>query len=137
MAGQPFQAVGGRVGAAGRLETLESGGSWRAVLVLAHMVEQRTREIGIRLALGASVTGIQRLVARETAALAGIGLVIGGGAALMSTSVLERLLFDITARDPWVLATVVLVASMGALAASWLPTRRAMRVDPMVAMRQE
>jgi predicted permease len=105
--------------------------------VLAHMVEQRTREIGIRLALGASVAGVQRMVARETVALAGIGLVIGGVAALLSSSVLEGLLFGISASDPRVLATVVLVATLGAAAASWLPARRAMRVDPMVAMREE
>lgn len=105
--------------------------------VLAHMVEQRTREIGIRLALGASAAGVQRMVARETAALAGIGLVVGGGAALLSSSVLEGLLFGITATDPRIIAAVVLVSAMGAAAASWLPARRAMRVDPMVAMREE
>jgi predicted permease len=105
--------------------------------VLAHMVEQRTREIGIRLALGASVSGVQRLVARETVALAGVGLLIGAAAAFVSSSVLEGLLFGISAGDPRILATVIVVAATGAVAASWLPARRAMRVDPMVAMREE
>jgi predicted permease len=105
--------------------------------VLAHMVEQRTREIGIRLALGASVGGIQRMVTRETVALAGVGLMIGGAGALMSSSVLEGLLFGITATDPRIIGAVILIAAAGAVAASWLPTRRAMRVDPMEAMRAE
>lgn len=105
--------------------------------VLAHMVEQRTREIGIRLALGASRTGVRAMVARETAALAGVGLVLGTGVALVASSVLEGLLFGIRATDPRVLGVVALVAVCAAVAAAMLPARRAMRVDPMIAMRGE
>ena len=105
--------------------------------VLAYLVEQRTREIGIRLALGSSRTAVRSLVAREASVLAGVGLVIGGAIALLSGSVIEGMLFGVAVGDPMVLGVVSLVAAAGAAAAAWLPARRATRIDPMIAMRDD
>jgi len=105
--------------------------------VLAYLVEQRTREIGIRLALGSSRSAVQRLVAREATVLAGVGLVVGGAVALLSTSTIEGMLYGVSANDPLVLGVVAAVAAAGAAVAAWLPARRATRVDPMIAMREE
>ena len=102
--------------------------------VIAFFVNQRTHEIGVRMALGATTGSVVGLVVRHAAALAGVGIVIGGVAAYWATSALASMLFSIDARDP--LAFVVgATALMGvALGAAWIPARRAARVPPITAL---
>ena len=104
--------------------------------VVSFGVAQRTREIGIRMALGADGGGIAGLVLREGAVLAGVGIAIGVGAALASTRVLRTMLFEITPDDPSTYIAIVGVLIAAVLVANWLPARRAARVDPMVALRK-
>jgi putative ABC transport system permease protein len=105
--------------------------------VLAFGVSQRTREIGVRLALGAPRSEVQRLVIREGMRLTMWGLVIGGMGAAAASRLLEALLFEIKVYDFWTFAGVPALLTAVALAACWLPARRASRVDPMVALRSE
>jgi putative ABC transport system permease protein len=105
--------------------------------VMSNAVAHRTREIGIRLALGAQGADVCRLVVREALVLAGLGIVLGLIAAWQLTSILETLLFELTPTDPATLAGVSLVLLGLALAASYLPAWRASRVDPLVALRTE
>ena len=104
--------------------------------VLSFLVAQRTREIGIRMALGAHRGSLVGLVLKQTFALAGLGVVLGTLAGLALTGLMRTMLFEVKPSDP---ATFVLVdlalLSIAALAA-WLPTRRAVRVDPTVALRE-
>jgi ABC-type antimicrobial peptide transport system permease subunit len=99
--------------------------------VLAYLVTQRTREFGIRLALGSSARGIFQLVIREGAGLVGIGFLVGSAGALLLRRTLETQLFGISAADPAVMATVGGVLAVVALAACALPARRATRIDPV------
>ena len=102
--------------------------------VLAYLVNQRTREIGIRMALGSSPRGIFDLVLREGLLLVGAGFVLGGvGTALLKRS-LESQLFDVRATDPAVLAAAAAVLGTVALVACAVPARRAARIDPAVAL---
>jgi len=105
--------------------------------VMALAVSARTREIGIRIALGADRGRVQRLVVGEGVALAAIGTIVGLGGALVSTRVLRSLLFDLTPSDPVTYVTIVGVLGAAAIAASWIPARRAARVDPVVALRSD
>ena len=104
---------------------------------MAHATEQRTHEIGVRMALGAQPLSVSRLVLRDamTATLAGI--VIGAIAAGVLTRYLEALLFEVSPLDPITFGGVALLLTVTALAASYLPARRAVRVDPMIALRSE
>jgi predicted permease len=105
--------------------------------VLAYLVAQRTREIGIRVALGSSRSGILSMVLREGFALVAAGLVLGFiGAAFLQKAVANQV-YGVKPLDPLVLGGVMLVLAMVALAACAVPARRAMRVDPMVALRAE
>jgi ABC-type antimicrobial peptide transport system permease subunit len=102
--------------------------------VLAYLVNQRTREIGIRMALGSSPFAIFDLVLREGLLLVGAGFVLGGvGTALLKRS-LESQLFDVRATDPAVLAAAAAVLGTVALVACAVPARRAARIDPAVAL---
>jgi putative ABC transport system permease protein len=105
--------------------------------VLSYSVAQRTREIGIRAALGADVGQIRGLVVSQGARLAVFGIALGFIGALGLTRLLTTLLFGVGARDPLTFASVTIVLGLVALAAVWLPARRATRVDPMVALRHE
>ena len=104
--------------------------------VLAHLVGERRREIGIRMALGASRPGVRRMVVRRALALTGAGLVLGLGGALMATRALSGLLFRVAPADPVVLAALPVVMVAAAAAAAWLPARRATAVDPAVTLRE-
>jgi putative ABC transport system permease protein len=103
--------------------------------VLSFAVAQRTREIGIRMALGAEQGRVLTLVVREGVLLAAGGVVLGLGAALAFSRVLRSMLFEVTTTDPWTYGMMVLVLAGAALLASWVPAKRAARVDPVVALR--
>ena len=103
--------------------------------VLAFSMSRRTREIGIRMALGADRAQVFGLVIREGMWLVGIGLAIGLTAGLYAAESIKRFLFEVSARDVATFATVPCVLAAVALLACYLPARRAMRVDPMVALR--
>jgi putative ABC transport system permease protein len=105
--------------------------------VIAHSVAQRTQEIGIRIALGARGGQVLRLVVRQAMALVAIGFAIGAAGALAATRLLASLLFEVGPRDPATIAAVSILLAAVALAASWLPARRAAQVDPAVALRSQ
>jgi len=105
--------------------------------VLAYLVAQRTREIGIRVALGSSRASILRLVLREGLELVLIGLVLGIIGAVSLQKVVATEIYGVRALDPLVLASVMALLASVALAACVVPARRAMRVDPIVALRSE
>jgi predicted permease len=105
--------------------------------VIAYSVAQRTREIGIRVALGASRRDVFGLVLGEGMRLVLLGLLIGLGAAFGLTRLLEKMLYQVKPTDPQTFAVVSLVLLAAALFASWLPARRAARIEPMAALRTE
>jgi putative ABC transport system permease protein len=105
--------------------------------VVSYAVTQRTREIGIRMAFGASARDVLRMIVGGSMRWVVIGVVVGVVASLAATRLLEVLLFDVRAGDPRVLGAMAAVLAVVAFAASYLPARRATRVDPMVALRYE
>jgi putative ABC transport system permease protein len=105
--------------------------------VISYSVARRTHEIGIRVALGASRGAILGLVSRETLMLISAGLILGGVSALAASRVLSHLLFGVSASDPLTLVCVAVALATVAALAAYVPARRAMSVDPMVALRDE
>jgi predicted permease len=105
--------------------------------VLSYAVSQRTREIGVRMALGASAQSVQKLIVRQGVLLAGIGVIIGLAAAAFMTQKAVSLLYHVTPTDPFSYALVGSFLLLVAGLASWVPARRAMRVDPIEALRGE
>ncbi len=143
---QPFEDVMGEAMARARfLTTLLAAFAGLALLlaavgtygVMSYAVTQRGRELGIRMAMGAEAGMVQKLVLGEGLKVAAVGLVIGIGGAWVLTGMLESLLYNIDARDPmsFLLGPVVLTAV--AVAACWIPARRATRVDPVTVLREE
>jgi putative ABC transport system permease protein len=129
-----------------RFSTTLLGGFAALALVLAAIgiygvmsfdVSRRTQEIGIRMALGAKPGDVMRSVLGGGGTLAAIGTAIGIGGALVLTRYLKSLLYEVSATDPAVLAGAAAMLGLVALAAVWLPARRATRVDPVVALRSE
>ena len=104
--------------------------------VIAYGVAQRTREIGIRVALGAQARDVVRMVVRQGVLLAVVGGVVGVAVALASARVLTSLLFDVKASDPLTFGGIVVVLVLAVVVASWLPARRAARVEPLEALRE-
>jgi putative ABC transport system permease protein len=105
--------------------------------VLAYTVTQQSHEIGVRMALGAQQRDIMRLILRRGTRLALLGVVIGAVGAVFLTHLMASLLYGISPTDPLTFVAVAIVLVSVALLASWLLARRAMRVDPMVALRYE
>jgi ABC-type antimicrobial peptide transport system permease subunit len=104
---------------------------------MAYSVQQRTQEIGIRLALGAGTADVRRMVVLQGMRLALSGVVLGVGAALGLTRLIASLLFGVEARNPAVILAVAALLSAISLVAVWIPARRATRVDPVIALRVE
>ena len=105
--------------------------------VLAYLVSQGTREIGIRLALGATPRDVLTMVVRSGMLVAGIGIVVGLGASLVVTRFMRSLLFNVAPTDALTFGSIALVLAAIALAATWAPARRASRIDPLDALRAE
>jgi putative ABC transport system permease protein len=105
--------------------------------VMSYITSERTKEIGIRMALGAQRGDMLQMVLRQSLTLVAIGIGAGIVAALGATRVLSTLLYGIGGADAATYLGVVLLLVLAALLASYLPARRAMKVDPMVALRHE
>jgi putative ABC transport system permease protein len=105
--------------------------------VISYSVAQRTREIGIRMALGARRQEVLLLIVGQCARLASLGVAIGLAGALLLTRLMSSLLYGVGAADPATYASVAILLVVVALAASYLPARRAMRMDPAIALRHE
>jgi ABC-type antimicrobial peptide transport system permease subunit len=104
---------------------------------MSYSVAQRTREIGIRMALGAQRTDVLKMTVKEGLKLVGIGVGIGLAAAVILTRVMASLLFGVSATDPMTFTAISLVLIGVALLASYIPALRATRVDPIVALRAQ
>jgi ABC-type antimicrobial peptide transport system permease subunit len=104
---------------------------------MTYTVEQRTQEIGIRLALGAQASQVRNMVVRQGMSLALAGVVTGLGAAWALSRLMESLLFEVKARDPLVFFAVPMILTAVAVIAVWLPAHHASRVNPIDSLRYE
>ena len=105
--------------------------------VVSYSVSQRAGELGVRMALGAHAGSILRLVLGQGAIMAGTGIVLGIASSIMITRAIRSMLFGVTPTDPLTLVGVSLLLTLVALVASYLPARRAARVDPIRVLRSE
>jgi ABC-type antimicrobial peptide transport system permease subunit len=104
---------------------------------MAYTISQRIPELGVRIALGATPAIIMRLIVAQGAKLAVIGLALGIGFALWFARALDGMLFGVAPRDPLTLILVTAVVALAVLLATFIPGRRAVRVDPVIALRAE
>jgi len=105
--------------------------------VVAYSIARRTREIGVRKALGATDRSILNLMLKESLAVVGAGIVLGGVGATLAAGLIRALLFDTTMLDPMAYLVTMALLSAAALTATWLPARRALRLDPTIAIRDD
>jgi putative ABC transport system permease protein len=105
--------------------------------VMAFAVQQRRREIGVRIALGAQASDVMKLVLKQGAMLTLLGIALGLVGALGLTRLMTALLFGVRANDPLTFAVISLLLTVVALLACYIPARRATKVDPMIALRSE
>ena len=105
--------------------------------VMSYAVSTRTRELGVRAALGASPASLLRLVVGQGAALTAIAVVLGVAAGLLLTRLMAAMLYGVTPRDPGTFVGVAVVLSVVALTATWFPARRAIKINPIRALRDE
>jgi ABC-type antimicrobial peptide transport system permease subunit len=105
--------------------------------VIAYIVSQRTREVGIRMAIGASGNQVQSMFLRRGLALTGVGVVVGIVTAAAGMRLISALLYGVSPFDPLTYGAVIVALASVALLATWLPARQATRVDPSVALRSE
>jgi putative ABC transport system permease protein len=105
--------------------------------VMAYVVSQRTAEIGIRMALGASPQAVQAMIVGEGLRLAALGIGAGLLAAFAASRLVQQLLFNVAPHDPLTYVGVSLLLALVAAAACWIPARRATKVDPLIALRSE
>ena len=105
--------------------------------VTSYLVAQRTREVGVRLALGAQPRQVVGMVVRQGMVVASVGLAVGIGAALATGRLMTGLLYGVSPYDVATLVGVMTVMVLATLAANWIPARRAARVDPLTALRSE
>jgi ABC-type antimicrobial peptide transport system permease subunit len=103
----------------------------------AYAVARRTREVGIRMALGARSARIVLAIVRDAAAPVACGLIIGIAASIATTRVIAAFLFETTPTEPLVLSIAAMAVAATALAAAWIPARRAAHVDPVAALRAD
>jgi len=105
--------------------------------VLSWDVSRRTAEIGIRMALGATQPAVRRMVLRDGLVLAGVGVTLGIGAAVLLMLPVKSFLAGVGTADPATIATVAALLMLVSVAASWIPVRRATRIDPITALRYD
>jgi putative ABC transport system permease protein len=105
--------------------------------VMRYTTNERAREIGIRMALGARAGDVTTMVLRQAAVLVGVGLALGLGVALVATRAIQGLLFGVSATDPLTYVGAGLLLALTGVVSSYLPARRAARVDPMVVLKEE
>ena len=105
--------------------------------IIAYGVRRRTREFGIRMALGARPENVLRMVVAQGMLLSALGIAIGAAVALAATRLMSSLLFGVSPHDPLVFGSIGLVLLAVALIASWMPARRAVLVNPTIALRGE
>jgi len=105
--------------------------------VMAFAVAQRTSEIGVRMALGAQASHVQRLVIAQGMKLVLIGVLIGVPISIAASQVVKSMLFGLSTKDPATYGAVALLIAIAGLMACWIPARRAAKVNPMIALRRE
>jgi putative ABC transport system permease protein len=105
--------------------------------VLAYLTNRRVPEIGVRMALGASTGNVLWLVLRQSLLMIVAGIAVGTAAALGAASLLRRLVTGVQSTEPMAFVIMIFVLAVAALLASFIPARRASRIDPMIALRQE
>jgi ABC-type antimicrobial peptide transport system permease subunit len=105
--------------------------------VIAYLVRQGTREIGIRMALGATPERVAGMVVRGGMSIAAVGIAVGLAGALLATRFMESLLFGVAATDPATFGATAGLLAVMALVAAYVPARRAARVDPLISLRSE